>query len=266
MSYRGRLAPTPSGLLHLGHARTFWHAWQRCRLQQGCLLLRHDDLDQERCQPQFLAAAEEDLVWLGLDWQEGPYYQSHRLHLYEQAFEQLKASGAIYPCSCSRKEVALAQRAPHAADEEPVYAGTCRHGLKPGASPRCWRLRVQDGQAVEFVDQAQGPQKFLAGSDFGDFVVWRPAVGASYQLACVVDDALLGITEVVRGQDLLLSTARQWLLYQALGWKPPEFFHCPLVLDEQGQRLAKRHDALALRTLRQRGETREEILARFSEV
>ena len=252
VEYRGRLAPTPSGWLHLGHAQTFWFAHQRCRQRNGRLILRHEDLDAARCRPEFALVAEEDLRWLGLDWDEGPYYQSQRMELYEQHFQRLIASGHIYPCSCSRKEVQESQRAPNLGDEEPIYAGTCRNGPQH-EEIRCWRFRAPE-RVLEFTDLAQGQQAFQGQQDFGDFVVWRPQAGPSYQLAVVVDDALMRITEVVRGLDLLVSTARQLLLYEALGYAPPQFYHCPLVTDQQGVRLAKRHDALALRRLRERGE------------
>lgn len=250
--YRGRLAPTPSGFLHLGHAQTFWTAHQRCRQRQGQLVLRQEDLDRARCRPEFARAAEEDLRWLGLDWDEGPYFQSQRLALYAEYFRRLQARGYVYACSCSRKEVQEAQRAPNLGDEEPLYGGTCRHGPQH-EEIRAWRFRVPE-RAVEFTDLALGSQRFIGQQDFGDFVVWRPQAGPSYQLAVVVDDALMHISEVVRGCDLLLSTARQLLLYQALDLTAPSFYHCPLVTDEHGVRLAKRHDALALKTLRERGE------------
>lgn len=252
MNYRGRLAPTPSGLLHLGHAQTFWIAHQRCRERQGQLILRQEDLDRARCKSEYAEAAEEDLRWLGLDWDEGPYYQSERMPFYEEHFERLRARGFVYPCSCSRKEVQEAQRAPNLGDEEPLYGGTCRNGPQH-EEIRAWRFRVPE-QSIEFTDFCQGPQRFTGQHDFGDFVVWRPQAGPSYQLAVVVDDALMKITEVVRGCDLLLSTARQILIYQALDYCLPDFYHCPLVTDENGVRLAKRHDALALQTLRKRGE------------
>lgn len=264
MSYRGRLAPTPSGLLHLGHAQTFWIAYQRCRQRRGRLVLRQEDLDRARCKPELAAAAEEDLAWLGLEWDEGPYFQSQRTHLYQEHFSRLQRAGVVYPCSCSRKEVQNAQRAPNLGDEEPLYGGTCRLGMT-GSTIRCWRFRVPEGRVLEFTDQAQGPFAYTAGQDFGDFVVWRPEAGPSYQLACVIDDALMRITEVVRGADLLLSTARQILLYEALGWSIPDFYHCPLVVDEHGVRLAKRNDALALRTLRRLGVDPATILQGFAE-
>ena len=211
----------------------------------------------------FVEAMLEDLRWLGLVWSEGPdlggkfapYNQRERMALYAAALETLRMGGFIYPCSCSRKDIQAAVTAPHAADDELVYPGTCRDLREANLKKAkfCWRFRVPDGAEIAFQDQNLGPQKFVAGEDFGDFVVWRPDGLPSYQLACVVDDAAMGITEVVRGADLLISTARQLLLYRALGFSPPDFFHCALMLDENGQRLAKRHDALSLRKLRGEG-------------
>ncbi len=262
--YRGRLAPSPTGLLHLGHARTFWTAHQRAGAAGGTLILRNEDLDRDRARPEFVAAFLEDLRWFGCRWQEGPdvggpcgpYSQSERMDLYRAAFERLRAQGSVFPCICSRKEILASLGAPHPGEEEPLYPGTCR-GRKcaddlPGAKVS-WRFRVPDGETVAFVDGHHGPQAAVAGRDLGDFVVWRHDDLPSYQLACVVDDAAMGITEVVRGADLLLSTARQILLYRALGCVPPTFFHCPLVTDGRGVRLAKRHDALGLRALRESG-------------
>jgi glutamyl-tRNA synthetase len=227
--------------------------------------LRVEDLDHARCKPEFVSAMFEDLRWFGFEWQEGPdlggpfapYIQSQRRELYLEAFNQLKAGGFIYPCTCSRQDVLRALTAPHAGDDEPIYPGTCRP--MPGSpkaissQPTNWRFRVPDGESISFIDGYCGPQQFLAGKDFGDFVIWRHDDVPAYQLAVVVDDANMQITEVVRGQDLLRSTARQLLLYRALGKTPPAFFHCPLVTDDAGVRLAKRHDALSLRSLRQHG-------------
>ncbi len=271
-SYRGRLAPTPTGYLHLGHARTFWMARERARVNGGALVLRNEDLDRPRCKPEFVRAMLEDLRWFGLEWQEGPdvggpfapYNQSERFAAYRAALEQLRASNFIYRCYCSRRDIQSAARAPHAADdEEPMYPGTCR--AKPAIlnAKFAWRFRVPDGEVVAFVDNNLGEQHFVGGKDFGDFVVWRNDDVPAYQLACVVDDAAMHITEVVRGADLLLSTARQLLLYRALGLNAPEFFHCPLMLDETGRRLAKRNDGLSLRELRERGATAEELKLRF---
>lgn len=288
--YRGRLAPSPTGFLHLGHARTFWIAQQRTRERGGVLVLRNEDLDPARSRPEFAAAMMEDLHWFGFEWQEGPdlggpfgpYVQSERRALHRDAFEKLRADGWIYPCFCSRQEVQRALQAPHQGDEEPVYPGTCRpksgfvfhvassdsgSGEVAGAqrathsakrSPN-WRFRVPEGEVIAFHDHGLGPRSLTAGRDFGDFIVWRNDDVPSYQLAVVADDAAMRITEVVRGADLLVSTARQILLYRALGWIVPEFFHCPLMTDEHGTRLAKRHDALSLRALRERGEMPEKI-------
>jgi len=270
-------------LLHLGHARTFWVAQERARAAGGTLVLRNEDLDSTRYRMEFVEAMIEDLKWFGFEWQEGPdcggpfgpYAQSERRKFYVAALEQLRAAGLVYPCTCSRKDILTAARAPHAEDErEPIYPGTCRaksagrelagvqwpaareqpgtSHLKPGSRIN-WRFRVPEGETISFLDGNYGAQHFVAGRDFGDFVVWRQVDEPSYQLACTVDDAAMQITEVVRGADLLPSTARQLLLYRALGWTPPQFYHCALMTDEAGVRLAKRHDALSLRRLREAG-------------
>lgn len=298
--YRGRLAPSPTGLLHLGHARTFWTAQERARLARstgseqagGTLFLRNDDLDRARCRPEFVTAMTEDLRWFGFTWQEPMISQSERIPLYRAALARLHAGGFIYPCTCSRRDVQQAVAAPHehvgpvsdrpalvrsetgpTPDDEPLYPGTCRPQNLPPASPLRahpaptpddavnWRFRVPDGETLVFRDGHFGEQRAVAGRDFGDFLVWRKDDAPSYQLACVVDDAALGITEVVRGADLIKSTFRQLLLFGALALPPPAFYHCPLVTDEKGTRLAKRHDALALRTLREQGRTPEKIRA-----
>ena len=283
-SYRGRLAPSPTGYLHLGHTQTFWTAQARVRAHRGTLILRNEDLDRARCRPEFVSAMIEDLHWCGFAWQEGPdcggpfapYSQSERFHVYCAALEKLRAGGFIYPCTCSRKDIQQAASAPHAEDDEPVYPGTCRPNgdrwqvagdTKRQPPPRATRhvslrFRVPDGEIISFVDGYFGPQQFIAGKDFGDFVVWSRRGGneaPAYQLACVVDDAAMQITEVVRGADLLACTARQLLLYEALGLNPPAFYHCPLLRDETGKRLAKRQDALSLRTLRAAGKTPESL-------
>jgi glutamyl-tRNA synthetase len=302
-SYRGRLAPSPTGYLHVGHARTFWTAFERARNAGGVLVMRMEDLDAERSRAEFAEAAIEDLRWLGIRWQEGPghegtvpdrpdlggpyapYAQSSRQAFYLDVWRNLLRGGFLFPCRCSRKDLAAALSAPHESlsqgngeqeplDDEPVYPGTCR--LLQSSIPQAldsaareiaepgnfnWRFRVPDGEAIEFADGNLGPQRFVAGVDFGDFVVWRRDGGPSYQLACVADDAAMKITEVVRGEDLLKSTARQILLYRALGLETPDWFHCRLVADANGRRLAKRHDALSLRFLRQRGVTPAQVLA-----
>ena len=274
-SYIGRLAPSPTGLLHLGHARTFWTARERARAAGGTLLLRNDDLDTARCRPEFVTAMIGDMRWFGLAWQEPVVTQSARITLYRAALARLHAAGLIYPCTCSRRDVQQAATAPHESgptpDDEPLYPGTCRpENLPPGSpllAPRSpspgdgvnWRFRVPDGETLVFHDGHFGEQRATAGRDFGDFLVWRKDDAPSYQLACVVDDVAMGITEVVRGADLIKSTFRQLLLFRALGSTAPAFYHCPLVTDEKGVRLAKRHDALALRTLREQGRTPDEI-------
>lgn len=278
-SYIGRLAPSPTGLLHLGHARTFWTARERARAAGGTLLLRNDDLDTARCRPEFVTAMIEDLRWFGLEWAEPMVTQSARIPVYRAALARLHAAGLIFPCTCSRRDVQQAATAPHetgpALDDEPLYPGTCRpenlpqtSPLKPHTSPSPgdglnWRFRVPDGETLVFNDGHFGEQRATAGRDFGDFLVWRKDDVPSYQLACVVDDAVMGITEVVRGADLIKSTFRQLLLFRALGHPAPAFYHCPLVTDEKGVRLAKRHDALALRTLREQVGTPEQIRAEW---
>jgi glutamyl/glutaminyl-tRNA synthetase len=324
-SYRGRIAPSPTGYLHLGHAATFWTAFERAREQQGTLVFRNEDLDPQRCRPEFARAMIEDLRWYGIEWQEGPdvggefgpYVQSERRAWYLDAWRKLRDGGWVYPCICSRKELALVAGAPHDEDDEPLYPGTCRErshlsreigdeggaletgnaslpaagalgnaslpaagALGNASLPAAgalgnaslpvagalvnWRFRVPDGERIEFHDLRMGRQSFVAGRDFGDFLVWRRDDVPAYQLAVVVDDAAMRISEVVRGADLLRSTARQILLQRALGLATPEYFHCPLMTDEHGKRLAKRHDALSLRRLREQGMTPEQVRAMAS--
>jgi glutamyl/glutaminyl-tRNA synthetase len=274
LPYRGRLAPSPTGLLHLGHAATFLTAHDRAQAAGGVLYLRNDDLDRDRCRPEFVAAMVEDLTWLGLTWEGPGVTQSARLDLYRAALERLYAAGAIFPCTRSRRDVADAAGAPHegpeAIDDEPVYPRAFRPPpdarLPPLGDPVSvnWRFRVPDGETVRFVDALAGEQAAVAGRDFGDFLVWRKDGVPSYQLATVVDDAALQITEVVRGADLIRSTLRQLLLFRALGHAPPRFCHCPLVTDSAGRRLAKRHDALSLRHLRESGWTPVQVRARLA--
>ena len=276
--YRGRIAPTPTGLLHLGHAQTFWIATQRAKKAGGTLLYRTEDLDPKRCKMEFSQAAIDDLRWLGLNWQEGPdcggnagpYIQSERIHHYREVFDFLKAKHLVYPCRCSRKDVQESSLAPHENGDEPIYAGTCRPPLcqaqnfDPIAVDRVnWRFRIPDHETVCFQDNRCGDQQFTTNEDFGDFVLWRHDDVPSYQLAVVTDDHDMAITEVVRGADLLKCTARQLLIYRAMGWDPPDFYHCPLVTDADGERLAKRNDVLSLRAMRESGETPESISAQF---
>jgi len=262
--YAGRLAPSPTGLLHLGHARTFWTAYQRAREANGTLWLRDEDLDTQRAREEYSVAMKEDLRWLGITW-DCELRQSGRMDAYRVAMQRLLDSGFVYPCTCSRRDLQMATQAPHEDDDEPVYNGRCRANaaglrMKPDTN---YRFRVPDGEVIRFDDLHAGPQSFTAGEDAGDFVVWRKDGLPSYQLACVVDDAAMQITEVVRGRDLLKSTARQILLQRALGLATPRYFHCDLVRDGAGLRLAKRHDALSLRALREAGATPEQVRARF---
>jgi glutamyl-tRNA synthetase len=233
----------------------------------------------------------EDLQWLGIEWVEGPdcggpvgpYTQSERRGFYLEAWRKLRDLGMIYPCTCSRKDVQHAAGAPNELDDEPVYPGTCRpESFVPGAArlrlretaeaavATCtvqesepagvnWRFRVPDRQQICFTDLHLGPQRMIAGRDFGDFIVWRRDDVPAYQLAVVVDDSAMGITEVVRGADLLKSTARQILLFRALGLEAPEYYHCDLVRDSSGLRLAKRHDSLSIRRLRELGWTPADV-------
>jgi glutamyl-tRNA synthetase len=271
--YRGRLAPSPTGFLHLGHARTFWIAAQRAAEHSGTLILRNEDLDPQRCRPEFVQAMYEDLHWLGIGWTEGPdcggpyapYSQSQRRDFYLEAWRKLRDLGSIYPCTCSRKDVAQAAAAPNnELDDEPLYPGKCRNRTDGTqfSSPAGvnWRFRIPDGEETSFVDQRLGLRSYIAGKDFGDFLAWGRDDVPAYQLAVVVDDAAMAITEVVRGEDLLKSTGRQILVYRALGLVLPQFYHCELVRDENGTRLAKRHDALSIRSLREKGMYPEGVL------
>ena len=273
IKYRGRLAPSPTGLLHVGHARTFWIAAQRASEHRGTLILRNEDLDPQRCRRELVDAMYEDLRWLSIQWSEGPdcggpyapYSQSERREFYVDAWRTLRDTGAIYPCTCSRKDVAQAAAAPNnGVDDEPLYPGTCRQRTDASnfSTPEGvnWRFRIPEGQEIAFDDEHLGPQRYIAGQDFGDFLIWRRDDVPAYQLAVVVDDAAMRVTEVVRGADLLKSTARQLLIYRALGLQTPQHYHCDLVRDESGVRLAKRHDALSIRHLRESGWIPEQVL------
>ncbi len=270
--YLGRLAPSPTGLLHLGHARTFWLAAQRAAAAGGRLRLRNDDLDRARCRPEFANAMLEDLRWLGLTWEKPVVTQSERRAFYRDALGRLHAGGWIFPCLRSRKDVLEAAGAPHEGEggDEPIYPVAFRPPADDPPPPLRdpiavnWRFRVPDGEVLSFHDARLGEQRAAAGRDFGDFLVWRRDDLPSYQLACAVDDHALDVTEVVRGADLVASTFRQLLLYRALGWTPPAYYHCELLADECGERLAKRHDALSLRALRERGVTPAEIVRDFA--
>jgi glutamyl-tRNA synthetase len=267
MTPRGRFAPSPTGPLHLGNARTALLSWLDARVRGGRYAMRVEDLDGPRVRPGLETRILAELRWLGLDWDEGPdvggpsgpYRQSERGERYAAALEQLRGAGAAYPCFCSRAEIALVSQAPHGPSEEgPRYPGTCR-ALGPdevrARSERrrpAYRLRVPQGE-VEFSDVVHGLQRFDVTATVGDFVVMRAEGVAAYQLAVVVDDAAMEVTDVVRGADLLASTARQLLLYRALDLATPRFGHVPLLLGEDGARLAKRHGARSLGELRELG-------------
>jgi glutamyl/glutaminyl-tRNA synthetase len=268
VTYRGRIAPTPTGDLHVGHARTFVTAACRAEDAAGALVLRIEDLDPLRCRPEWTERVIEDLAWLGVRWTEGPYYQSRRRSVFEAAWRALRDAGHVYPSPTSRREIRDAAHAPHEEEEgaEPIFPPHLRP--PPGAGREAespagvvWRFRVPDGEVIRFTDACRGPQAFTAGVDFGDFAVWRKDDVPAYELAVVADDVAMGITEVVRGEDLLRSTARQIVVYRALGATPPAWCHLPLVRDAAGRRLAKRYQALSVRELRARGHTPAEVLA-----
>lgn len=255
-SYRGRLAPTPTGLLHAGHAATFRAVHARARAAGGRVVLRIEDLDPQRCRPEFTAACLEDLVWLGLDWDEGPVHQSERREEFLAVWRRLRDGGWIYPSPHSRRDLESAALAPH--EDEAIFSAAWRQppataGEWNEPAGINWRFRVPDGETIAFDDGRCGRVERMAGRDFGDFVVWRRDDVPAYELAVVADDVAMGITEVVRGEDLLTSTARQLLIYRALDATPPAFFHTPLVRDATGRRLAKRDAAQSLRALRAAG-------------
>jgi glutamyl-tRNA synthetase len=272
--YRGRIAPTPTGLLHMGHARTFAQAAERAKRANGQLLFRIEDLDAQRCRDDFARQSMDDCRWLGFEWNEGPdiggpfgpYVQSQRIEYYREIWKQLHATGLIYPCDKSRKDVERALVAPHTEDDQepifPIELGPDKNLGSDATEPgnQNWRFRIPLGEEIKFVDQLQGTQSFTAGKDFGDFLIWRKDGFPSYELSVVADDHAMQITEVVRGADLLLSTARQLLIYRALHWTPPQWAHVPLVKDAQGQRLAKRTNGLSIQELREKGITAEAVL------
>jgi glutamyl-tRNA synthetase len=273
---RGRYAPSPSGEIHLGNASTALLAWLSVRARGGSYVLRLEDLDAPRVQPGAADRILADLAWLGLDWDEGwdvggphaPYVQSARTELYDDAFRRLKNGEFVYPCFCSRKDVAAAARAPQAPGDEVRYPGTCRElteveVVRRRAAGRVpsWRFRVPDDAPESFVDLRLGT---WCGERPGDFVVRRADGVTAYQLAVVVDDAAMEIDEVVRGEDLLASTLKQILLYDALGLRVPAFGHVPLWLGEDGVRLSKRHRGTSIREVREAGSTPEEVVGRLA--
>ena len=263
--YRGRLAPSPTGRLHLGHARTFLVAWLRARQAGGQLVMRMEDIDRPRVVPGAAEAILADLRWLGLDWDEGPdvggpsapYVQSERATRYAEAAALLQTQGLVYPCTCSRKDIQDAS-APHGVEGlGRRYPGICRESPSHPDRPAALRFRMPE-PPPSFVDGLHGEVDTRAWG--GDFVVRRGDGLWAYQLAVVVDDATMGVTEVVRGDDLLPSTPRQIALFAALNLPVPRFFHLPLVLGGDGQRLSKRHGAAAIAELRSAGLTPEQVV------
>lgn len=270
---RGRFAPTPSGQLHLGNAFASLLAWLQIRQARGTFVMRVEDIDKHRAKPELREQQMDDLRWLGLDWDEGPdkggpdapYLQSLRDPLYEEALERLEAQGLLYPCYCSRADLAGVASAPHGLSSEgPVYPGLCRHlsaserELRAQTKTPSLRFRMPEG-LTEFWDRVYGAMRY-EGRELGDFVVKRADGMYSYQLAVTVDDAAMGITDVLRGADLLDSTPRQLALYEALGLQPPRFTHVPLLGDASGMRYSKRDRSLTLQALREQGVRAERII------
>ena len=260
----GRFAPSPSGRIHLGNILCCLLAWLSVRRQGGEVVLRIEDLDTARCPRRYADQMEEDLRWLGLDWDRGPtvggpdgsYYQSERTALYQAALERLEQMGLVYPCFCTRAELHAAS-APHREDGQVVYAGTCRHltaaEIAEKAKRRAPALRLRvSAETWAFTDGHMGPYSENLARDCGDFLLRRSDGMFAYQLAVVVDDAAMGVTEVVRGADLLDSTPRQLYLYHLLGLTPPKFLHFPLLLAPDGRRLSKRDADAGLDVLRDR--------------
>ena len=276
MRYVGRLAPSPTGALHLGNVRTFMVAWLRARSQGGKVVFRMEDLDHPKDKPGAADAAVEDLRWLGFDWDE-EFVQSERHDVYRDALAFLRGRGLVYPCVCSRRDVESAQSAPHSG-EQLYYPGTCRGRfadwreaqlwLSPPRIP-CWRFKVPEGSVAAFDDAFAGHFEQDVSSVLGDFPLARDEDGAGYTLACVVDDLLMGVTEVVRGDDLLPATPAQMLVARALEpWleqkgipvAPPTYCHVPLVVGPDGRRLAKRHGDTRISALRTAGATPKGIV------
>jgi len=275
---RGRFAPSPTGEVHLGNASSALIAWLSVRSRGGSIVLRMEDLDRRRSRDSLAAGVLADLRWLGLDWDEGPdrggphapYEQRKRSDRYREAFGALREAGRLYPCFCSRKEIAAAASAPQESGEERIYAGTCRVLDPERARERvragerhAFRFRVDDGPRPVFDDLRH--RRWSGGSwPCGDFVVHRSDGAFAYQLAVVVDDAEIGIDEVVRGDDLLPSTLRQLVLYDAFGWTAPRFGHVPLLVDPLGVRLSKRQQGITLRELRESGFDAPSIVGRLA--
>ena len=262
--YRGRFAPSPTGRLHLGNARSALLGWLWARSESGEFLLRIEDLDPDRSKPLFTDGIFEDLEWLGLDWDGPVWKQSERAALYDEALARLEKSGRAYRCWCSRAEVARAASAPHLGEEGPVYPGTCRSNPvpKPGRQPS-WRFGVEPG-IERFTDAIHGACTQDVARDVGDFIIRRTDGVASYQLAVVVDDALSGVTHVLRGEDLLSSTARQLQLQRALGYSHPVYAHVPLLMQADGKRLAKREGSSTVAGLRELGWSPKKVVGQLA--
>lgn len=273
----GRFAPSPSGRMHLGNIFCALLAWLSARAQNGNMLLRIEDLDTSRCTEEKARVLMDDLLWLGLDWDYGAapdkpadeYYQSRRSGIYKKFFDRLDAEGLIYPCFCSRAELHAAS-APHASDGHFVYPGTCRRltaaqrAAKMAGAHKCaWRICVPD-ETIVFSDLHYGVQSLNLAREWGDFIVRRSDGIYAYQLAVVTDDALMGVTEVIRGSDLLTSSAPQLYLYKQLGFTPPKFGHLPLLTAPDGRRLAKRDLDLDMGALRQRYKTPEAVTGKLA--
>jgi glutamyl-tRNA synthetase len=263
----GRLAPSPTGHLHLGHARSFLIAWWHARSRAGRIVLRLEDVDTERIKPGMVEAAIADLLWLGLDWDGEPYMQSSGISEINTAAIRLLDRGMAYPCICTRKEIQAAASAPHGELIETIYPGTCRGKFATLAAaeqasgrPAALRFAVPD-QLIRIKDGIQGTREFNPATSIGDFPILRRLSMPAYQLAVVVDDARQNVTEIVRGADLLGSCVRQWLLQGALGFEHPRWWHVPLVADASGRRLAKRSDDVSLARLRGAGTDPRRIVA-----
>lgn len=268
----GRLAPSPTGAQHLGNARTYLAAYWSALKQRAHLMLRIEDIDSPRVKPWAMQQAVDDLTWLGIEWHEGPdkpadhspYIQSERSADYAEAIDRLVKADRVYPCTCTRNDIANAASAPHDGDGVVVYPGTCAGWSDgdpvPESGTYCWRFRVGD-DPVRFLDAFAGPQSVVPSTHLGDFPISRKSGDAAYQLAVVVDDAAMGVSEVVRGDDLIDSTFWQLELYDALGHQSPRFVHLPLVVGEDGRRLAKRHGDTRLSHLRDAGIRPDEIVS-----
>lgn len=271
MSIVGRFAPTPSGRLHIGNVYALLCAWAHARKQGGTLVLRIEDLDAVRCPREYADLIAEDLRWLGLDWDEGAYlegdgkkyFQSQRSEIYQEYLQRLQEQGKLFPCFCSRGELHAAD-APHLSDGRYRYPGTCRNltqeeiAIKKFIRPPALRARVND-EPISFTDEHYGAKTYVLEEDSGDFIVQRSDGVFAYHLAVVVDDALMGVTEIVRGRDLLDSVPVQLYLYKLLGFTPPQYCHIPLLVDKDGRRLAKRDKDLDMGVLREKY-TAEEII------